>query len=312
MANDNILTGMFDGLQALIVSQVGGNVANVLAVISPVFAAGVLVYFVYVAYSIIHSEREFFLADIMKNMAALACVMSFTFGAGLYATYVIPFAMNAGDELSAAVSASPISSNALDGMLGSVAVSIENISKDVTFDIFGDFWPSLKLVFAIFLVGVGSSIFIFFAAAYLLVSKFLVGVLVSLGPIFICFSFFPSTRGFFTSWCGMLLNFLLMNISFTIVLGILNQFIVSKFKVDDLGVTSATQIILIFLIAVFVLFKLDQMIAGLTGGMTIHGLADSVMKGAKGAGGGAVRGGSAAYKAGKQYLSSFKNSIKGG
>lgn len=311
MAN-NFVQDFFQSLDTVIQNQIGSNVANVTSVIAPVFAAAVGLYVVFISWQILYTNREIVVLEVAKNIAALAVVSVFTAGGAYYADYVIPFGLHAGDELSAAITGSAASGTALDGMFNNAQTSIAKILDDMEFDLFSNLLPTLRLLLAVFLILLGSSVYIFMATAYLLVAKFMMGIVLSLGTIFISFAMFPTTRGMFTSWCGQLVHYTLLSCGFTIVQGILNSYITSKFNLGDLGIASAFQIVIIFFVGGFAMVKLDQVIAAMSGGTAIHGLMGQVAGGVAKATRGAASGmGTAARKVGSSMFGR-KDSIKGG
>lgn len=316
MAIQDLVTNIFNDLTQVIESQIGSSVSAITTAIAPVMGAALLVYVVFIAYKIMYTNNEVFMSEVIKNVMTLALVSAFTVSTPYYIQYVVPFVTGAGDQISAAITGSPGSATVLDAMLTNVQTSIDKMMDAAQFGLTDDWSIGFKVLFGIILTYIGSFVFIFYAAAYLLVAKFMVGLLLSVGTIFICFSFYPPTRGFFTSWCGQCLNYILLNVMLTLTLGILNAFITSKFDLADVGVQSSFQIIIVFFISVFVIQQIGSLVSSLTGGMGINGLT-SATNSMAGRGLGMAKGaaGSAAGVVGKtaSVVSSFmKNGVKGG
>lgn len=317
MAIQDLVTNIFNDLTQVIESQIGSSVSAITTAIAPVMGAALLVYVVFIAYKIMYTNNEVFMSEVIKNVMTLALVSAFTVSTPYYIQYVVPFVTGAGDQISAAITGSPASATALDAMLNNVQISIDKMMDAMHFSIFDmDLSLLFKTAFAIGLTYIGSFVFIFYAAAYLLVAKFMVGLLLSVGTIFICFAFYPPTRGFFTSWCGQCLNYILLNVMLTLTLGVLNAFITSKFNLGDMGIESSFQIIIVFFISVFVIQQIGSLVSSLTGGMGINGLT-SATNSMAGRGLGMAKGaaGRAAGVVGKSasVVSSFmKNGVKGG
>jgi type IV secretion system protein VirB6 len=307
MAVENIITDLFNELSQVITNQISPSVTAITSAIGPIMGAALLVYVIFIAYKIIYSNHEVIMSEVTKNVMCLALVSAFSVSTPYYMQYVVPFVTGAGDQLSAAITGSPASASALDSMINNVKTCLDTMMDKMQFGITDDWGAAVKSLWAVILIYVGSFIFIFYAAAYLLVAKFMVGLLLSVGTIFICFSFYPTTRGFFTSWCGQCLNYILLNVLYTLAIGILNNFIVSKFNLSDLGVESSFQIIIVFFISMFVLQQISILVSSLTGGMGINGLTGSLNSGVSGMTG-----------AGKSIMKKlkmadiFKNGIKGG
>ena len=321
MAIENIITDLFQSLTDVIDSQIGSNVTAITSVIAPAMGAAVTLYFVFVVYKIIYTNNEMFIGEVVKNVLALSAVAAFAMSTPYYLQYVVPFVQGSGDQISSALTGSPASGTALDSMIANVKTSLDSMIEKMDFSLTGNWSVSFKALYAIVLIYVGSFIFIFYAAAYLLVAKFMVGLLLSVGTIFISFAFFPVTRGYFTSWCGQCLNYIMLCIMYSITLGVLNKFITSKFDLSHLGVESSFQIIIIFFISVFVIQQIGVLVSSLTGGMGINGLtgaANSMVGGAAKFSGvnmasraaGSWAGGKA-QSAGSVVSNFLKNSMKG-
>lgn len=312
MAIQDLVTNIFNDLTQVIESQIGSSVSAITTAITPVMGAALLVYVVFIAYKIMYTNNEVFMSEVIKNVMTLALVSAFTASTPYYIQYVVPFVTGAGDQISAAITGSPASATALDAMLTNVQTSIDKMMDEMHFGLTDDWSIGFRALFGVILTYIGSFVFIFYATAYLLVAKFMVGLLLSVGTIFICFSFYPTTRGFFTSWCGQCLNYILLNVMLTLTLGILNTFITSKFNLADMGVASSFQIIIVFFISVFVVQQIGVLVSSLTGGMGINGLTGATNS-MVGKGLGAARGaGKGASKAASVVSSFMKNGIKGG
>lgn len=227
------------------------------------------------------ATKEFFIMDILKTAATLSLVSAFVISTPYYIQYIVPFVLGAGDDISAAITGSPPSATVLDSMMNNTNSSIIKMLDSMQFGITDDWGIGLKTLFAVGLTYVGSFVFIFYATAYLLVAKFMVGLLLSVGTLFICFSFFPVTRGMFQSWIGQCLNYIMLNIFYTVAIGMMNSFIISKFDLENLGLESSFQIIIIFFISVFIIQQIGSLSSSLTGGVGINGLTSAANTAAK-------------------------------
>ncbi|EIO8946022.1 type IV secretion system protein, partial [Salmonella enterica] len=109
---------------------------------------------------------------------------------------------------------------------------------------------------------------------FLALSTFMVGLLLSVGILFICFSPFQTTRSMFTSWCGSCLNYILLNVFYTISFGFVLGMIQSLTIKDPNAVTltSVVTLLLIIAISVFLIEQIGTLCSTLTGGVGINGL----------------------------------------
>ncbi|CNK25723.1 TriE protein [Yersinia aldovae] len=279
MAVQDLLTSLFNDLGQVIEQQIGGNVISVTNVILPLMLGAISLYCLYIMFTIIYGNKEYFIMDFIKTGATLSIVSAFVWSTPYYIQYVVPFVLGAGDDISSAITGSPSSATALDSMINGVKTSLDAMIDKMQWGFTDDWSVSFQALYAVALIYIGSFIFIFYAAAFLLVAKFMVGLLLSVGTLFFCFAFFPATRGMFQSWIGQCLNYIMLNVFYTITIGILNKFILSKFELDNLGVESSFQIILVFFISVFIIQQISSLTSILTGGVGINGLTGAANSG---------------------------------
>ena len=266
----NILTTVTD----LVESTVAANAAKIATAISPVFFAAIAVYVIFIAYEIIYSQKEVVMSEVTKTIMAFTAVGAFTYSAPYYAEYVIPFVMHAGQDLSSAVTGNSDTSNSIDNLWESLSTTMDSFlslqsSRLSMLDI-----GAYINTYAIYYIGyAGGAILIFYTAIFLVVSTLCVGVALSAGIIFICFSVFPSTRNMFTSWCGVCLNYILLSlfytISFSFVLSLINNVMLSQ---DKMTMFAAITLLLTILVCVFLIEQVGTICSTLTGGVGINGL----------------------------------------
>ena len=266
----NILTTVTD----LVESTVAANAAKIATAISPVFFAAIALYVIFIAYEIIYSQKEVVMSEVTKTIMAFTAVGAFTYSAPYYAEYVIPFVMHAGQDLSSALTGNTDTSNSIDNLWDSLSSTMDAFlslqsSRLSMFD-FGTYINT----YAIYYIGyAGGAILIFYTAIFLVVSTLCVGVALSAGIIFICFSVFPSTRNMFTSWCGVCLNYILLSlfytISFSFVLSLINDVMLSQ---DNITMFAAISLLLTILVCVFLIEQVGTICSTLTGGVGINGL----------------------------------------
>ncbi|HDR2623677.1 TPA: type IV secretion system protein [Enterobacter chuandaensis] len=256
-------------------SAVASNAASIASAISPVFAAAVGLYIVYVMYEILYTQHKPIIGEVFKNIAALALVGAFTYSAPYYSTYVIPFVMHAGSDLSSAVSGSSDTASSVDSMWESLS-STMNSYLSTQKEALGltDIGDTI-LVYIVWGVGyIGGALLIYYSAVFLCISTFAVGIALSAGIIFICFAFFPSTRKMFTAWCGTCLNYILLNLFYTVSFSFLIELINKTTNLDS-GVISISDVLMLLLtimVSIFLIEHVGVMSSTLTGGVGINGL----------------------------------------
>ncbi|MCV4998177.1 type IV secretion system protein, partial [Escherichia coli] len=203
-------------------SGAAANAAKVANAISPVFAAAIGLYIVYVSYEIIYKQTDAIMNEVIKNIASLAIVGAFTYSAPYYSSYVIPFVMHAGTDLSSAVTGGGDTASSIDLMWDKLSSTLNTYLAEQKASLGLTDLGDTILVYTIWGIGyVGGALLIYYSAAFLCISIFAVGIVLSAGVLFISFAFFQSTRKMFFSWCGVCLNYILLNLFYSISFGFL-------------------------------------------------------------------------------------------
>ncbi|ELM7716601.1 type IV secretion system protein [Escherichia coli] len=261
-------------INTVVESAVASNFAKIANAISPVFFAAIGLYVVFIAYEIIYSQREVIMSEVTKTIMAFTVVGAFTYSAPYYAQYVVPFVMHSGQDLSSAVTGSSDVANSIDGMWESLSTTLDKfielkLSQLDMLDIGGYIGA-----YSIYFIGyIGGAILIFYSAVFLVVSTLAVGIALSVGIIFICFSVFPSTRSMFTAWCGTCLNYILLSlfytISFSFVMTMIETAMVSE---DTMSLYKVVMLLLTIAVSIYLIEHVGVMCSTLTGGVGINGL----------------------------------------
>lgn len=322
------VSDFINSITNVVESAVASNASSIASAISPVFAAAVGLYIVYVMYEILYTQHKPIIGEVFKNISALAVVGAFTYSAPYYSTYVIPFVMHAGSDLSSAVSGSGDTASSVDSMWESLS-STMNSYLSTQKEALGltDVGDTI-LVYIVWGVGyIGGALLIYYSAVFLCISTFAVGIALSAGIIFICFAFFPLTRKMFTAWCGTCLNYILLNVFYTISFSFLIA-LIKKTTSFDSGVISISDVLMLLLtimVSIFLIEHIGVMSSTLTGGVGINGLTPAangaISKAATLSGGRAMAGvgrnfagniSSRAKSSIGSYSNRFKNNSMGG
>lgn len=282
-----LVDGMFRTLENAITEQVATNFQALYSVILPVWTAGVLIYFVVVAWEIIYSEKQIIVSEFIKHFLIIAVVSTFMGASAIYTADVVPFVMNAGPELGGYIvgggGGGGSTGQLIDQMIETIIdignKEYEHLENSGFLDKVGSaIMFAVKIVILIIFAGA----FILYAAAYLIMAMVMVGILLSLGGIFISFAAFPSTRQMFTSWVGSCFNYIFLNIAYSILFSILikylDKFITNNSASSD-DPNNLWYIVLIaftFAVGSFLLQQVASLMSILTGGVGINGLTGSV------------------------------------
>lgn len=280
--SSTIVTDMFTVLDGMISDQVTSNFQSLMQVIFPVWSAGVLLYIVFIGWEIIYSNKEIVVMEVAKHLASLSLVAVFMGAGGAYLTYVVPVVQHSGQEIASYIVGGDSGGvgNQVDGMIDRIYEIIsdnaERASKDGGLS-------NLSIYFSVWMANIilliGGGIFVLYCAAYLIMAMMMVGILLSLGGVFIGFAAFPPTRQMFTAWVGSCFNYIFLNIGYAILFSILIKYITDFANANAqnentfLGIVS---LVLVFAIGVFLLQQVATLMSLLTGGVGINGLVGAV------------------------------------
>jgi type IV secretion system protein VirB6 len=284
--------------------------------IAPLIGAFVSLYAVLIALGWIWSgnTQELPIGDLMKRMFYMALFTAFAFNISLYTTAIVNPVHSIGAEIASVFGKTGTEvPNVIDQMGNQIIDTISMIwdkAPDMSITDW-NFTPIVRAIGTIIIVGVGGAIFMGISALYLLIAKVMVDFCLLIGPLYISFAFFPLTREYFMKWGGQMLNYILLyamfGIGFTLLTNLLQTY-VSGTNFDDILVSDATQIKLLFSYVLFigVMMSIPSLTSQLTGGVGISGLGTT-----GGLMGGALRAMKDLSKGLKDVAKSSKNKISG-
>lgn len=316
---DNVFTRIDD---TVITSLIGGT-SNLLGVVLPAFQAVFIVYVMFIAFSYWQSSAsiESSAIDLVKRIVVWGLILGFSMNVSQYNSVVVPFVLNLGDGLSQAFSGNPTSSaSSLDSLANKIVDLIsENAEKAYeTPGISEKIGAVLNATFNNGVILIAASIFMVIAAAYFVLIKVFLALLVVIGPIFIGFLLFPATRQYGMNWINQILNYsllaLMINIAGTFFISYINGILAemtASYATGStavlegvIGTSGMVQIVLATLMFVIILWKLPELTSSLAGGMAAGGFSQLVNaarmgKQLAGKSGGGKSGGSASKGAAK-------------
>lgn len=279
----SMVTDVIADFSDKIETLVAKNFGILYDLVYPVWVAGVSLYFMFIIYSMIHQGRDIDIQEFTKHMTVLALITAFlgvSGNDGYFITNIVPFVMNSGDEISAKIMGGESASSLVETLFQSTNTMIDKLWSEAGekgwFDdkIGAVVMASIQSV----LLFIGGIILALFAFVYIVITKLMIGVLLSLGGVFIMFSAFPATRQMFSAWVGSCFNYVFLNISFSISFTIILAVIDSYTKVEGAGLNLMTTIAICFLYlsGILLLQQLTVMTSTLTGGVGINGLTSAV------------------------------------
>lgn len=324
MPDVNIIGDLFNGISKLLENSINSNVSAIADAIAPLMGATFGLYMVFLSFKMLYDPPNLPIMDIIKTLASYALVVTCAFSVPYYMQHIVPFIMYAGDDLSSAILGNPDNTaSVIDSMIGSLTVGINDIWDKLEFSILGDgFGAAMAGLAYIVLILIGAIPFIIISTVYLIAAKFMVGLLLSAGSIFICFAFFPSTRGNFQSWVGQCLNYIMLSVFYSIAFKIEIEFINTKLMPGGVLVADfagAIQLCIVFISLGLLTVQIPVMTSHLTGGVGINGLVSNIgasvkgaMSGVKAGAGGARAVGGAAKSVGASVARKLKSGVEAG
>lgn len=244
--------------------------ANMIALISPLIAAGFGIYVMLVVASYWKGSNDEAITDFIFRMIAWCTIITIGLNISVYQMYVVPFVNGLGDDLAGVVGPHYSSASALDTMTNAFLdafIKLYNDSDGIK--------QTLFAVAAIVSVSLFAGAFMVVAIAYIILAKLALGILIAIGPLFISMALFPATRELFKNWTGQCLNyaFLVMLFSFAAQIEIA---MVSGLIPAELSMSTLFKIDLVCAVMVFVSLNLPSLASSLAGGVGISSMVNKL------------------------------------
>jgi type IV secretion system protein VirB6 len=239
---------------------------NMIALISPLIAAGFGLYVMLVLASYWKGVNDEPVMDFIFRMIAWCAIISCGLNIALYQLYVVPFVNGLGDDLAGVVGPHYGSAAALDTMVNAFLDAFIKLYEEAD-----GIKQTAFAVVAILSVSLFGGAFMVVAIAYIILAKLALGILVAVGPLFIAMALFPATRELFKNWTGQCLNyaFLVMLFSFAAQIEIA---LITGLIPADLSMSALFKINLICAVMVFVSLNLPSLASALAGGIGISSM----------------------------------------
>lgn len=275
-----IVQPMFDELSRIIQGSVAGNFQIIMQLVSPLFGAAVILYSVFVAWEIMYTRKDDVMMEAVKNIGVFTLVFTLMTAGGMYLSNIVPFVQGSGQEIAAKIIGGDGASTGatIDALINQLIdigkyQYLEFKSADgITDTIVAALTLGVKSVVLL----ISGSGFVVVCAAYLLMAEMMVGILLSIGGVFIGFAAFPSTRNMFTAWVGSCLNYIFLNIAYACLFKVLTDYIMKYVHDNNSSLISniwgVVSVALVFIIGKFLLAQISTLVSTLTGGVGINGL----------------------------------------
>ncbi|WP_038869317.1 type IV secretion system protein [Vibrio jasicida] len=311
---------LFDFVHQITQQNIASFVGVFAATITPLIGACVVLYAIYLAFQALYDAENMMIMESLKFMASLAFCTTVAFNTSWYLNSIVPMVYYSGDDISSALLGST-GSGSLQTMFETMLKQFNAVWEQANFGLTDSWSRSILFIFSACLILLGYMPFLLVATAYLLIAKVMVSFLLILGPLFIMFAFFPSTRDMFKTWTGQCLNYVLLTIVYPLAFSIFTQtidYIVFSGE-DKMTLSSIFVMFILFGCCILISVQIPVFCSSLSGGVGINGLVSNMGMGmrslsntAKGGTGAAKRAGQSTYSGAKSLGDKFKNRIRPG
>lgn len=243
--------------------------------ISPIIRTGCLIYIVLYGFSVATGKIREPMNDALWRNIKVAIILGLTIwsgAGGAYDTYIAgpaqSFAEEAGSVfLRAAGGDGTASTSAIDSGFNAGWESGQRFFDEGSF-------RNIGLYFIAIGVWAATLLFTIYSAFLFLLSKIALAILLALGPLFIAFSLFEQTKRFTEAWIAQVINYALIPVIASGVLGLTIFFFTSHATVgstDDVGTNQAAFMVIIAFLSWVVMKQVPSIASGLAGGASLNG-----------------------------------------
>lgn len=271
-----IFSTLFQAFDANVLQTINTGSSAVISLISPLVASCFSIYMILITVSYWRGNGEEYVLDFWLKMAGVLTWIAFGLNIQYYSQYVVPFFNGVGDDLASALAGTPQTGAALDALCsayGNAMWQIFNAADGVEDTLNALAFIVVTLIFAV--------PFIDIAAAYIILAKFSLGILLALGPIFFGAGIFPWTRQFFMNWLGQCLNYGFLVCLFAAA-GMLEINFAKTMVPSSITLLSLFQLVLMGVSFVIISLNLPGLASALAGGVGISSMVGKVISAATG------------------------------
>lgn len=281
-----------------------GKSANLISGIAPLFSAGFGIYVLLVMISYYKGGLDENIIDFSKKMLGWLVIIACAFNAGTYnklanLMYGMP------EAISAMFGSGEYSMGALDANFENLERKIVETCEHANSLPITEIGERVGIYLLAIFIFVFGSVYFAVTAAFYLVAKLSLAMVILIGPLFLGCLLFPATRQWGMNWIGQILNYTVTIIFYVILGSLQNDFFSNHIStVLSGGISSMIMLIpiacifatstLIFLI---VAWNIPSIASGLTGGASMGGMPRALVSVARhmksvSLGGGKTKGGS--------------------
>ena len=270
-----IFTQLMNAFDNNVVNTINTGSQNVITLITPLMAACFGVYVSLVMMSYWRGGTDMPIQDFMMKMVAWVVILTLGMNITYYTQYVVPFLNGLGDDLATALSGNVSTGSALDTITNAYVQAMSTL-----YDHSDGIQDTINTVCFIGITLFFAMPFIAIAAAYIILAKFALGLLLALGPLFISLALFPATRKFFEAWIAQCLNYAFLVALFAAA-GMIEINFAGSMIPTTMTVSNLAELVMMGIGFIVVTINLPSLASQLAGGVGISGMVGT-MSGAMG------------------------------
>lgn len=261
-----IFTKMFQAFDQNLLNVVNTGSAKIITLITPLMASGFAIYVMLVMVSYWRGHSHEPVPDFIQRMAGWAVVLTLGMNISYYSQFVVPFFNGLGDDIAHALTGSQDTGAALDTLATTYVKAMAQIMRDAHGP--ESILNAVVFVFITFLLGLP---FMGISAAYIILARFALGLLLALGPMFISAALFPATRRFCEAWIGQCLSYGLL-VALIAAAGMIEISFASSISPDEATLGTLIEIALMGVSFIVVSLNLPGLASQLSGGVGISSM----------------------------------------
>jgi len=287
-----ITTDLFNYVDSIVSSFVSTNVSQVASTVAPAIAVALsLRYMLEGLFLIVRPNGEPF-SSMVKRFIHSAIIVGIASAGGLYQTSFSNAALQAPDEFSSVLilsnSGAGTTSTSVGSTIDQALTSGVNTARTALENAGVMSGAGLgNLVVAICAI-ISTAIMCGLGAGLIFMAKLMLGIVVSLGPLFIFMLLFESTRAFFERWVSQVVTYgltvVFMSAAFGLMIWFFNNLTQGFANNPDAAVLSGVICAIVLTIVTwFVMKEVPNVAAGLAGGVAVASIGHAMANFAAGA-----------------------------
>lgn len=279
---DHFYADLFAEINNLIESHINDTVIAVSQAIAPSITSLLIIYIAIWAWSMARGMIQEPITDGATRIIALAIIANLALNVGLYNTYISSWIWKTPEAMANIISTEQPGNGGMDfldelffrsSIYGDLLWTAAEMNK------YGPFPNPLYAILSILMKFFGL-LLTGYAAALIILAKFMLAVLLGIGPIFVTLLIFQSTRKFFESWLSQCLNYVFMVILiaalFALIGNIISSFVreaaMTAARTQNPNIESVFMAYGFIIIAFILLLQIAPVASALGGGVAISTL----------------------------------------